>query len=115
MNKQDVIEAIDEAIEDEKKAIEESEYPLEEAIEIADTLFCQLVKEKRIGEYTLHDMMDTMNATAAILRAAKEEGLVADDPGLWESTPPYGVVASIAFFSLENLVYNRLRELGYDL
>lgn len=86
---------------------------LDRMSEETDTLFGQLVRSGRIDQYDVDDMVHTALATAIIIKVADEDASVEDDSGLWEGLT-YGVQASIAYFSLRNLVYEALRAEGHD-
>lgn len=81
--------------------------------EECDTLFGQLVQRGRVDQYDVEDLIATVQPCAAILRVAREDAWVEDDSGLWDGLT-YGVVASIAYFSLRNLLYEGLKRAGYD-
>ena len=104
MDKTDVLEAVGETAADVKEELDEAEYPEDILHEVTDGLFGNLVKCKLVDEYTLEDMLETMDAVQAILQAGKERGCIVDDFGLWENISPYGVPASVAFFTLERLI-----------
>ena len=76
-------------------------------------LWPYLVKQGRLDQYGLNDLIDTLPACATIIEAAEQEGCIADDSGLWEDMT-YGVVPCIAYYSLRNLLYNALKEDGVD-
>lgn len=85
-----------------------------EALDIAcDDAWCDLVKYKNVTEYDAHDLVDTAGACAEIIHYADQNAWVEDDSGLWEGLT-YGVLASIAYFSLRNCFYQALFNLGYD-
>ena|SRR3990167_4970413 len=86
---------------------------IERLDEECDTLFGQLVRQGRIDQYDVDDLVATAAPCAEILRVAKEDAWVEDDHGLWEGLT-FGVLASIAFFSLRNLLYKALEEAGHD-
>jgi hypothetical protein len=81
--------------------------------EQCDALWGQLIKQGPIAQYDLDDMIDTAHECGIILKVAQEDAWVEDDSGLWEGLI-YGVVASVAYFSLRNLLYNALKNAGYD-
>ena len=76
--------------------------------EATDRAFGDLVKEKRIDQYTFEDMIDTFDAVATIIDFARDQAWVEDDHGLWEGCEPYGLPASVAFYSLQNLFHQYL-------
>lgn len=86
---------------------------IERLDEECDTLFGQLVRQGRIDEYTVDDMVETAAANAAIIKVAQQDAWVEDDHGLWDGLT-YGVLASIAYFSLRNLLYEGLKREGVD-
>lgn len=48
-----------------------------------------------------------------IIQVAKADAWVEDDHGLWDGLT-YGVVPSMAYFSLRNLLYQAMKEAGHD-
>lgn len=86
---------------------------IERLDEECDTLFGQLVRDGRIDQYDVDEMVETAQATATIIKVASEDAWVEGDSGLWEGLT-YGVQASIAYFSLRNLLYKALERKGHD-
>lgn len=86
---------------------------IERLDEECDALFGQLVQHGRIAEYDVDDLVSTAADCAAIIQVAKEDAWVEDDHGLWEGLT-FGVLASIAYFSLRNLLYQSLADAGHD-
>mgnify|MGYP001597742562 CR=1 FL=1 len=78
-----------------------------------DTLFGNLVRSGRIDQYDVDDLVSTAGDCAAVIHAAEQNAWVEGDNGLWEGLT-YGVLASIAFFSLRNLLYQAMKDLGID-
>lgn len=78
-----------------------------------NSLWGSLVKHRRIDEYTAEDLVQTASACATIIQVAEEDSWVEDDRGLWEGLT-FGVLASIAYFSLEHLIYDGLAKAGHD-
>ncbi len=81
--------------------------------EECDTLFGRLVKQGRIDQYTVDDLVETAADCAAIIQLAEQDAWVEDDHGLWDGLT-YGVLASIAYFSLRNLLYQAMKDAGHD-
>jgi hypothetical protein len=81
--------------------------------EECDALFGRLVKQGRIDQYTVDDLVKTAAECAAIISVAKDDAWVEDDHGLWDGLT-YGVLASIAYFSLRNLLYQAMKDAGHD-
>jgi hypothetical protein len=81
--------------------------------EECDTLFGRLVKQGRIDQYTVDDLVETAADCAAIIKLAEQDAWVEDDHGLWDGLT-YGVLASIAYFSLRNLLYQAMKDAGHD-
>jgi hypothetical protein len=77
------------------------------------TLFGRLVKQDRIDEYTVEDFVDTAADCAAIIKLTEQDAWVEDDHGLWDGLT-YGILASIAYFSLRNLLYQAMKDAGHD-
>ena len=77
--------------------------------EQCDSSFGELVQHGMISDYNVQDMVRTASDCAAIIEVAEDERCVADDSGLWEGLR-YGVLAAIAFHSLENLIRDALDE-----
>jgi len=76
-----------------------------------DSAWSNLVFGGMIHDWNASDLVRAAGACATIIQVAEEDAWVADDGGLWEGLT-YGVVGSIAFFSLENCVVEKLRSLG---
>ena len=57
--------------------------------------------------------METAGDCAAIIKLAEQEAWVEDDYGLWDGLS-YGILASIAYFSLRNLLYQAMKDAGHD-
>ncbi len=86
---------------------------IERMDEECDTLFGRLVKQGRIDQYTVDDLVETAGDCAAIIKLAEQEAWVEDDYGLWDGLT-YGILASIAYFSLRNLLYQAMKDAGHD-
>lgn len=82
-------------------------------LETTDSLFGSLVRHGRIDQYDVFDMVDTAADCAAIIELARTDAWEVDDSGLWEGFT-YGVLAAIAFHSLENLIHQYLQDAGVD-
>ncbi len=80
-----------------------------------DEMFCDLVGGVNVKHYDLQTMLDTMQPVATILKVAEEDSWIEDDSGLWEGLPPYGILASVAFWSLEHVLMEKLNERDNDL
>src|SRR6266702_6562 len=78
-----------------------------------DTLFGRLVKQGRIDQYSVDDLVETAADCAAIIKLAEQDAWVEDDHGLWDGLT-YGILASIAYFSLRNLLYQAMKDAGHD-
>jgi len=74
---------------------------IERIDEECDSLFGRLVKHGRIDQYDVDDLVNTAGECAAIIKCAESCAWVEDDNGLWDGLT-YGVLASIAYFSLRN-------------
>ena len=89
----------------------------EQVIEVldeeCDDLFGWLVQHGRISEYDARDLAMSAQPCSAIIEVAEADAWVEDDHGLWEGLT-YGVLASIAYFSLRNLLYKKLADEGHD-
>lgn len=109
-----VADTINDLIEDFKDEPDiDREAVIDRLDEECDTIFGQLVMLGRIDHYTVDDMIATAGPCATILQVAQADAWIEDDHGLWEGLT-YGIIASIAFFSLRNLLYARLKHEGYD-
>jgi hypothetical protein len=86
---------------------------IERLDEECDTLWGQLVYQGRIDQWDADTLANHAGECAAIIQAAKRDAWVEDDEGLWQGLT-YGVVASIAYFSLRNLLYQALVVAGVD-
>ncbi len=78
-----------------------------------DSAFGNLVQHGPISEYDVDDLIRTAQPCGAILQVAQEDAWIEDDAGLWKGLT-YGVLASIAFFSLEHLIFQALEDAGHD-
>lgn len=78
-----------------------------------DALFVQLVGHGRIDQYDVSDLARTAPACATILLVAEADAYVENDGGLWQGLT-YGVLASIAYYSLRNLLYVAMKAEGVD-
>lgn len=86
---------------------------IERLDEECDTLFGQLVRHGRIDAYDVDDLIATAQPCGVIIQVAEADAWVEDDAGLWEGLT-FGVLASVAYFSLRNLLYNAMKTAGYD-
>ncbi len=86
---------------------------IERMDEECDALFGRLVKQGRIDQYTVEDLVETAGDCAAIIKLAEQDAWVEDDHGLWDGLT-YGILASIAYFSLRNLLYQAMKDAGHD-
>ncbi len=90
----------------------------EQLIEIIDDqyedLFSEVVKCQRLDTYTLDDMLDTCQICGEIIKFAEDRAWVEDDTGLWEGLL-YGVLASVAYFSLRNCFVQLMSDRGIDV
>ena len=86
---------------------------IERMDEECDSLFGRLVKQGRIDQYTVDDLVETAGDCAAIIKLAEKDAWVEDDYGLWDGLS-YGILASIAYFSLRNLLYQAMKDAGHD-
>jgi hypothetical protein len=86
---------------------------IERMDEECDGLWGNLVKHGRIDQYDVDDLIETAAPCALVLKVASEDAWVENDHGLWEGLT-YGVLASIAYFSLRNLLYEACKAEGVD-
>lgn len=86
---------------------------IERLDEECGTLWGQLVYMGRIDQWEADDLVAHCGECAAIIEAAKQHAWVEDDHGLWDGMT-YGVVPSIAYFSLRNLLYQAMADAGHD-
>jgi hypothetical protein len=91
-DREDVIEALDEA---------------------CDSLWGNLVRGGMITDYGVYELIETAHDCAMVIKYAEEHAWVEDDHGLWEGLT-YGVMASIAYFSLRNCLYQAMADMGHD-
>lgn len=109
-----VADVVNDIIEDFKNEPDtDRETLIERLDEEADTAFGQLVRQGRIDQYDADDLVATAQQCAVIIQVAQEDAWVEDDRGLWEGLT-YGVLASIAYFSLRNLLYQDMKREGHD-
>lgn len=103
------------SIVDDYKGDEETdrETLIERIDEECDSLFGELVKSGRIDKYESDDLVETAQACAEVIRYASEFAWVEDDHGLWEGLKS-GVLASIAYFSLRNVLHQAVKKAGHD-
>lgn len=116
LSESDVRDAIKATVEDIKgdyDAETDRETLIERMDEETDTMFGNLVQHGRIDQYDVGDLQRTAQPCATILAVAESDAWVEDDHGLWEGLT-YGVTASIAYFSLRNLLYQALADAGFD-
>jgi len=107
-------ETIAEIIDDFKDDPETNRETLIERMdEECDSLFGRLVKQGRIDQYTVDDLVETASDCAAIIKLAEQDAWVEDDRGLWDGLT-FGILASIAYFSLRNLLYQAMKDAGHD-
>ena len=78
-----------------------------------DTLFGALVRTQLVSTYTVHDLVATVQPCDVIIQVATEDAWIEDDRGLWEGLT-YGILATVAFFSLRNCLYEGLKRRGID-
>ena len=86
---------------------------IERMDEECDALFGLLVKQGRVDQYSVDDLVETAADCAAIIKLAEQDAWVEDDHGLWDGLA-YGILASIAYFSLRNLLYQAMKDAGHD-
>src|SRR5712692_6658653 len=86
---------------------------IERMDEECDSLFGRLVKQGRIDQYTVDDLVETAADCAAIIKLAEQDAWVEDDHGPRDSLTS-GILASIAYFSLRNLLYQAMKDAGHD-
>lgn len=91
----------------------EREELIESIDEYCDSLWGELVKPGHVELYDCDDLAETAMICAEIIQYAKENAWVEDDWGLWEGVQ-YGVLASMAYFSLRNVLYQALCDEGVD-
>lgn len=109
-----VTEVVQSVIDDFKDEPEtDREAVIERLDEEGDSLFGSLVRHGMTTDYDVDDLIATAQPCAVILKVAKDDAWVEDDAGLWDGLT-FGVLASIAFFSLRNLLYEGLKNAGYD-
>jgi len=108
--REEIAEAAKEIAEEIKVGNVVRDEPHDAIFEATDDLFGNFVQSGRISDYTIEDLKSTVQECAVILGVAEEDAWVADDSGLWEGLT-YGILASIAFFSLENCLWQKLRDM----
>lgn len=109
-----VSEAVDGLIKEFKDQPDvDRETVMERLDEYTDDVFGSLVKQGRVSDYNVDDLVETAQPCATIIKVADEDAWVEDDSGLWDGLT-FGVLASIAYFSLRNLLYKALEEKGHD-
>jgi len=90
---------------------------LDAVFDETDSIFGKLIKQKLVTNYTFDDLIDTATDCTVILKYAKKFAWVENDTELWEGLWErlcFGMIASIAFFSLRNCFYTALENKGYD-
>lgn len=115
---QEIRKAVDEVIQDIIKDFKDEpdtdrETVIERLDEECDSLFGNLVAHGRIDQWDVDDLCDNAQACSAIIKAADRDAWIEDDHGLWDGLT-YGVLGSIAYFSLRNLLYKSLELEGHD-
>jgi hypothetical protein len=86
---------------------------IERLDEECDSLWGRLVSHGRIDQWDADDLAAHAGECAAILKLAKADAWVEDDAGLWEGLT-FGVLPSMAYFSLRNLLYQAMKDAGHD-
>ena len=71
-------------------------------------------RTKRLDLYNLDDMLDTSQLCGEIIKFAEDRAWVEDDEGLWQGLV-YGVLASVAYFSLRNCFVQLMQDRGIDV
>ena len=104
---------VDDVIDDFRNSQIDRETVIERLDEETDTLFGQLVRHGRIDQYDVDDLVATAQSCASVIKVAEADAWVEDDYGLWDGLK-YGVLASVAYFSLRNLLYQGLKDEGHD-
>ena len=77
----------------------------------------QLCTAGRIAEWDLDDLVQNMKdgSIPSILELAEEHRCVETDNGLWDGCKPWAAVGIVAFFSLRNLIWHYMEEIGMDI
>lgn len=78
-----------------------------------DDTWGDIVFQGMLTDYDLDDLMRSIPSCAVILELAKSDAWIEDDSGLWDGLT-YGVVPSVAYFSLRNLAHAYLSKSGHD-
>lgn len=104
--------ALDDII-DEFDADTNREEVIERLDEETDAVWGELIKDGSIAQYTVSDLTETAEQCATIIGFAEERAWVETDGGLWQGLT-YGVLASIAYFSLRNCFYQLLKDRGHN-
>jgi hypothetical protein len=80
-----------------------------------DELFTERTnRTKNLALYNLDDLLDTSQVCGYIIKFAEERAWVEDDDGLWDGLV-YGVLASVAYFSLRNCIVQLMQDRGIDV
>lgn len=86
---------------------------IERMDEECDSLFGRVVYQGPIAQWSADTLADCAGDCVAIIKAAEKYAWVEDDSGLWDGLT-YGVLGSIAYFSLRNLIYQACKDIGVD-
>ena len=95
-----------------KAGDDEREQPHDAIFEAVDSGWAELgFPYGRISEYPECYDKDIFNALAPVLQYVEEKGCAEHDSGLWEGLQQLQILASIAFFSIEQALWEKLREI----
>ncbi len=86
---------------------------IERLDEECDALWGDLVFAGRLSDWDEDDLANHAGECGTIIKTARLDAWVEDDKGLWEGMT-YGVLPSIAYFSLRNLLYQGMKDEGHD-
>lgn len=86
---------------------------IERMDEECDSLWGNLVYMGRIDQWDEDTLANHAAECGTIIKVARQDAWVEDDSGLWEGMT-YGVLPSMAYFSLRNLLYQAAKDAGVD-
>lgn len=113
--REETIDAVVEAMADEaENAIRDHDTPYQDAIfEAVDSRWPDFgIPEGRIAEWPTNPGADVLARCAKVLDYCAEEAWVEDDSGLWQGLEGGAVIGTQAFFSVQNVVWEKLRNRG---
>lgn len=95
-----------------KEGYSSREEPHDAIFGAVDSAWGDLVTEGRIDAWPVNPGAEVMQNLSVIMEVAEADAWVEDDPGLWDGLHGAAVLGSMAFFSLQNCLWEELRRRG---